>query len=66
MPVAAGRAVHSRGGSNISSDLTIIGDVSSTGSVTLDGTIEGNIYCTSMTVTVNRRGARLIELAIGN
>jgi cytoskeletal protein CcmA (bactofilin family) len=55
MPVAAGRAVHSRSGSNISSDLTIIGDVSSTGSVTLDGTVEGNIYCTSMTVTVNGR-----------
>jgi cytoskeletal protein CcmA (bactofilin family) len=43
------------GESNISSDLTIIGDVSSTGSVTLDGAIEGNIYCTSMTVTSNGR-----------
>ena len=55
MPVAAGRSVHSTGDSNISSDLTIIGDVSSTGSVTLDGTIEGNIYCTSLIVTANGR-----------
>ena len=55
MPIAAGRSVHSTGDSNISSDLTIIGDVSSTGSVTLDGTIEGNIYCTSLIVTANGR-----------
>jgi cytoskeletal protein CcmA (bactofilin family) len=54
-PIAAGRSVHSTGDSNISSDLTIIGDVSSTGSVTLDGTIEGNIYCTSLIVTANGR-----------
>src|SRR5258706_1893112 len=53
MPFAAGRSVPSKGDSNISSDLTIIGDVSSTGSVTLDGTIEGNIYCTSLIVTAN-------------
>jgi cytoskeletal protein CcmA (bactofilin family) len=53
MPVAAGRAVHSRGDSNISSDLTIIGDVSSTGSVTLDGTIQGKVYCTSLVVSAN-------------
>ena len=39
--------------SNISNDLTIIGDVSSWGSVTLDGDIEGNIYCTSLIVTAN-------------
>jgi cytoskeletal protein CcmA (bactofilin family) len=55
MPVAAGRSVHSTGDSNISNDLTIIGDVSSTGSVTLDGVIEGNIYCTSLIVTANGR-----------
>lgn len=54
-PIAAGRSVHSTGDSNISSDLTIIGDVSSRGSVTLDGTIEGNIYCTSLIVTANGR-----------
>jgi cytoskeletal protein CcmA (bactofilin family) len=53
--VAAGRSVHSSGDSNISNDLTIIGDVSSKGSVTLDGTIEGNIYCTSLIVTANGR-----------
>ena len=53
--VAAGRGVHSSGDSNISNDLTIIGDVSSKGSVTLDGTIEGNIYCTSLIVTANGR-----------
>ena len=53
--VAAGRGVHSSGDSNISNDLTIIGDVSSKGSVTLDGTIEGNIYCTSLVVTANGR-----------
>ncbi len=53
--IAAGQSVHSRGDSNISSDLTIIGDVSSRGSVTLDGTIEGNIYCTSLIVTANGR-----------
>ncbi len=55
MPVAAGRSVHSTGDSNISNDLTIIGDVSSKGSVTLDGVIEGNIYCTSLIVTANGR-----------
>jgi cytoskeletal protein CcmA (bactofilin family) len=54
-PVAARRSSNSRTDSNISNDLTIIGDVSSTGSVTLDGTIEGNIYCTSMVVTANGR-----------
>ena len=52
-PATAVRSVYSAGASNISSDLTIIGDVSSTGSVTLDGTIEGNIYCTSLIVTGN-------------
>src|SRR5271165_5048635 len=55
MPVAAGRSVHSTGDSNISNDLTIIGDVTSKGSVTLDGVIEGNIYCTSLIVTTNGR-----------
>src|SRR6202000_2074713 len=40
---------------NISSDLTIIGDVSSTGSVTLDGAIEGNIYCTPLNVSATGR-----------
>jgi cytoskeletal protein CcmA (bactofilin family) len=55
MPVAAGRSVHSTGDSNISNDLTIIGDVTSKGSVTLDGVIEGNIYCTSLIVTSNGR-----------
>jgi cytoskeletal protein CcmA (bactofilin family) len=55
MPVAAGRSVHSTGDSNISNDLTIIGDVTSKGSVTLDGIIEGNIYCTSLIVTANGR-----------
>ena len=54
-PISAARSVHSTGDSNISSDLTIIGDVSSKGSVTLDGTIEGNIYCTSLIVTANGR-----------
>ena len=53
--IAPGRSVHSTGDSNISNDLTIIGDVSSTGSVTLDGVIEGNIYCTSLVVTANGR-----------
>ncbi|MGO8952518.1 MAG: bactofilin family protein [Rhodomicrobium sp.] len=52
-PAAAVRSVHPAGASNISADLTIIGDVSSTGSVILDGTIEGNIYCTSLIVTAN-------------
>ncbi len=55
MPVPGGRNVHARSDSNISNDLTIIGDVSSTGSVTLDGVIEGNIYCTSLIVTANGR-----------
>ena len=54
MPLPAGRG-QSSSDSNISSDLTIIGDVSSKGSVTLDGTIEGNIYCTSLIVTENGR-----------
>lgn len=53
-PVPAGRGQSSTD-SNISSDLTIIGDVSSKGSVTLDGAIEGNIYCTSLIVTENGR-----------
>lgn len=52
--MSAGRS-HSSSDSNISNDLTIIGDVSSTGSVTLDGVIEGNIYCTSLIVTENGR-----------
>ena len=47
--------VPSAGESNISNDLTIIGDVSTSGAVTLDGAIEGNIYCTSLTVTENGR-----------
>ena len=54
-PIASARSVHTTGDSNISNDLTIIGDVSSKGSVTLDGTIEGNIYCTSLVVTANGR-----------
>jgi cytoskeletal protein CcmA (bactofilin family) len=54
-PITPSRSVHSTGDSNISNDLTIIGDVSSTGSVTLDGIIEGNIYCTSLIVTANGR-----------
>lgn len=41
--------------SNISNDLTIIGNVTSTGSVRLDGSIEGNIFCTSLIVTENGR-----------
>jgi cytoskeletal protein CcmA (bactofilin family) len=53
-PVTAGRG-QSSSDSNISSDLTIIGDVSSKGSVTLDGAIEGNIFCTSLIVTENGR-----------
>ncbi len=55
LPISATQSVHSVGDSNISSDLTIIGDVSSRGSVTLDGVIEGNIYCTSLIVTANGR-----------
>ncbi|MGA7323696.1 MAG: polymer-forming cytoskeletal protein [Rhodomicrobium sp.] len=55
MPVSGRTSVHSKGDSNINSELTIIGNVSSTGSVTLDGTIEGNIYCTSVIVTANGR-----------
>src|SRR5271166_2396831 len=54
-PIAPNLSVHSAGDSNISNDLTIIGDVSSSGSVTLDGIIEGNIYCTSLIVTANGR-----------
>lgn len=52
-PIATRRRDPSTGESNISNDLIIIGDVSSTGSVILDGTIEGNIYCTSLVVTRN-------------
>ena len=44
-----------RRSSNISNDLTIIGNVTSTGSVRLDGEVEGNIYCTSLIVTENGR-----------
>jgi cytoskeletal protein CcmA (bactofilin family) len=54
-PVAAQRSVNSKSGSTINSELTIIGDVASTGSLILDGTIEGNVYCTSMVVTTNGR-----------
>ena len=54
-PIAPNLSVHSAGDFNISNDLTIIGDVSSSGSVTLDGIIEGNIYCTSLIVTANGR-----------
>ena len=54
-PIAPNLSVHSAGDSNISNDLTIIGDVSSSGSVTLDGIIEGNIYCTSLIVTTIER-----------
>ncbi len=39
----------------ISSDLTILGDLSTSGSVTIDGVIEGNIKCTSLIVTANGR-----------
>ena len=39
MPIAAGRSVHSTGDSNISSDLTIIGDVSSTGTCGIGTTV---------------------------
>lgn len=53
-PLSAGRPQSSTE-SNISNDLTIIGDVTSKGSVKLDGTIEGNIYCTSLVVTENGR-----------
>ena len=54
-PIAPNLSVHSAGDSNISNDLTIIGDVSSSGSVTLDGVIEGNIYCTSLIIMMNGR-----------
>ncbi len=54
-PISPTHSVHSTGDSNISNDLTIIGDVSSKGSVTLDGVIEGNIFCTSLIVTENGR-----------
>ncbi len=54
-PISPTQSVHSTVDSNISNDLTIIGDVSSKGSVTLDGVIEGNIYCTSLIVTANGR-----------
>lgn len=47
--------VHSTGDSNISKDLTILGDLSSSGSVTIDGVIEGNIYCTSLIIMANGR-----------
>jgi cytoskeletal protein CcmA (bactofilin family) len=51
MPGARGQS----GDSNISSDLTILGNVTSKGTLTLDGAVEGNIYCTSLTVTENGR-----------
>ena len=54
-PISPTQIVHSTVDSNISNDLTIIGDVSSKGSVTLDEVIEGNIYCTSLIVTANGR-----------
>ncbi len=53
LPISPTQSVHSTVDSNISNDLTIIGDVSSRGSVTLDGDIQGNIYCTSLIVTAN-------------
>lgn len=54
-PLESNTGARSKGDSTISNDLTIIGDVSTSGSVTLDGIIEGNIYCTSLTVTKNGR-----------
>ncbi len=55
LAISPTQSVHSTVDSNISNDLTIIGDVSSRGSVTLDGDIQGNIYCTSLIVTANGR-----------
>lgn len=37
----------------ISADLTIIGNVTSRGNVKLNGTIEGDIHCTSLVVSEN-------------
>lgn len=37
----------------ISSDLTIIGNVSSNGNVKLDGVIHGDMYCSSLVVSEN-------------
>lgn len=37
----------------ISSDLTIIGNVTSNGNVKLDGTIQGDMYCSSLVVSEN-------------
>ncbi len=48
-------SVCSAGDPNISKDLTILGDLSTTGSVTVDGVVEGNIYCTSLIITANGR-----------
>ena len=48
-------SVHSLGDPNISNDQTLLGDLSTTGSVTLDGVIEGNIYCTSLIIMANGR-----------
>jgi cytoskeletal protein CcmA (bactofilin family) len=53
-PLSAGRP-QGASESNISNDLTIIGNVTSTGSVRLDGAIDGNIFCTSLIVTENGR-----------
>lgn len=41
------------GGTIISSDLTIIGNVVSKGQVTLDGTIQGDMHCASLVVGEN-------------
>ena len=40
---------------SIDSHLTILGDLSTTGSITVDGVIEGNIYCTSLIIMANGR-----------
>ena len=48
-------SVRSAGDPNISNDLTILGDLSTTGSVTLDGVVEGNIYCTALIIMANGR-----------
>ena len=48
-------SVHSAGDPNISTEKTILGDLSTSGSVRLDGVIEGNIYCTSLIIMVNGR-----------
>lgn len=39
----------------ISNDLTILGDLKTSGSITLDGAIEGNIYCASLLIMPNGR-----------